>query len=108
MGAGTVVRERRETALRFERFVSGFGRGTETCSCTMIQCPPRFSQTAVCLPFSCIVFPSFWLTVPLNVFTVQARFPRRVTFRSSSGVNEALAALANTFLKPSLYFFQPL
>ena len=38
----------------------------------MIQCPPRFSQTAVCLPVTSVFFPSFSWMVPWKVLLVQA------------------------------------
>src|SRR5438046_3098743 len=51
----------------------------------MIQCPPRFSQMAVCLPVTSVFFPSFSWMMPWKVLLVQAMFPRFVTFRSSFG-----------------------
>src|SRR5256885_4254545 len=73
------------------------------------QCPPRFSQTIVCLQSNSNAVPSFCLPDKRKVKVVNAILPLRVTFTSLLGVSLRLAKPGATFfLKLSRYSSQPL
>src|SRR5207249_6081587 len=86
----------------------GSDDGTETCSCTINQFAPRFSQMAVWRMTTWTGLPPLSAPSPFTVADVHAIVPRAVVFTSSLTVNAILSNFARMFgPTPALYSFQP-